>query len=121
MRLPVETVLRRGVVFLWTNYARLDDPALKGQTKSKFIVILSGSPLDDPLLYILTTSEKLKHEHHPCPQDLFRVAADRYEFFPADTLIRNSDGFMEAPSRTQNLQPCSSIKSAMPMHLTPWR
>lgn len=37
------------------------------------------------------------------------------------SVIRKSDGFMECPSRTQNLQPCSSIRSAMPMHFTPWR
>lgn len=87
MQLPLETVLRRGVVFLWPDYARLDDPALKGQTKPKFIVILSGSPLDDPLVYILTTSEKSKHERHPFPQDLFLIPADRYGFFPANTVI----------------------------------
>lgn len=49
MLLPLDVVLRRGVIFLWIKYARLDDPALVGQTKPKFIVILSGSPQDDPL------------------------------------------------------------------------
>ena len=87
MRLPLEVVFRRGAVFLWKQYARLDDPALAGQTKPKFIVILSSSAEDDPVVYILTTSEKSKHEHHPVPEDLLHIAANSYEFFDLDTLI----------------------------------
>lgn len=87
MRLPFESVLRRGVVFLWKEYSLLDDAALSGQTKAKFIVILSASPLDDPLIYVLTTSAKEKHAHHPRQQDLFRIQGGAYAFFPVDTLI----------------------------------
>ena len=91
MRLPLELVLRRGVIFLWTRYARLDDPALGGETKPKFIVILSGSPYDDPLIYILTTSEKAKHAEHPFPGDLQHLQAGTYECFTVDTLIDAGD------------------------------
>lgn len=87
MLLPLDVVLRRGVIFLWTKYARLDDPALAGKTKPKFIVILSGSPQDDPLIYILTTSEKDKHDTHPFPEDLHRVHAGAYECFDVETVI----------------------------------
>ena len=87
MRLPLDLVLRRGVVFLWPKYDKLDDPALVGQSKSKYIVILSGSPKDDPLIYILTTSERAKHAGHPFPGDLQHIAAGAYTFFPSDTLI----------------------------------
>ena len=40
MRLPLEVVFKRGAIFLWKAYAKLDDPALAGQTKPKFIVVL---------------------------------------------------------------------------------
>jgi hypothetical protein len=87
MRLPLEVVFRRGVIFLWSKYARLDDPALAGQTKPKYIVILSGSPQDDPILYILTTSQKEKHIGHPAPGDLFHISPGSYDCFPVETLI----------------------------------
>ncbi len=87
MRLPLGTVLRRGVVFLWPQYAELNDPALAGRTKPKYIVILSGSPLDDPIVYILTTSEKAKHSGHPHPGDLLHLPAGTYDFFALDTVI----------------------------------
>jgi hypothetical protein len=91
MRLPLDLVLRRGVIFLWTRYSRLDDPALEGLTKPKYIVILSGSPHDDPMIYILTTSEKSKHARHPFPQDLQHLAAETYDCFAVDTLIDAGD------------------------------
>lgn len=91
MRLPLDVVLRRGVIFLWTTYDKLDDPALAGQTKPKFVVILSGSPKDDPLIYILTTSQKAKHAGHPFPVDLQHLPAGSYDFLPADTLIDVGD------------------------------
>lgn len=75
------------MVFRWVDYDDLDDPALAGQTKPKFIVVLSNSPHDDPLIYILTTSEKAKHEHHPFPGDLVHIAKGSYGFLPVDTLI----------------------------------
>lgn len=87
MLLPLEAVLRRGVVFLWTAYGQLDDPALQGQTKPKYVVMLSGSALDDPLVYILTTSEKARHAEHPFPKDLVLIPAGTYAFFPVNTLI----------------------------------
>jgi hypothetical protein len=84
-------VLRRGVIFLWGRYAKLDDPALAGQTKPKFIVILSASPHDDPLIYLLTTSEKAKHTEHPFPEDLQHLPAGAYDCFTVDTLIDAGD------------------------------
>ena len=91
MRLPLEVVLRRGVIFLWSKYAKLDDPALAGKTKPKYIVILSGSPQDDPIIYILTTSEKDKHAKHPFPDDLQRLPAADYESFDMETLVDAGD------------------------------
>ena len=91
MLLPLDVVLRRGVIFLWIKYARLDDPALVGQTKPKFIVILSGAPQDDPILYILTTSEKDKHAAHPFRDDLQHLDAGTYECFDVATLIDAGD------------------------------
>lgn len=91
MRLPLEVALRRGVIFLWTAYARLDDPALAGQTKPKYIVILSGSPLDDPIIYILTTSEKERQSTHPFPDDLQHIQAGAYECFDRHTVIDAGD------------------------------
>src|SRR5450759_4464984 len=87
MRLPLEKALRRGVVFLWVKYDKLDDPALASHTKPKYVVILSASPLDDPLFYILTTSGKPKHAHFPFPSDLLRIATGSYDFFSQETLI----------------------------------
>lgn len=87
----IAAVLRRGAVFLWHQYDRLDDPNLAGQTKAKFIVILSRSPLDDPLLYVLTTSEKPRHEVHPYPADLVRIPAGEYPFFPLATVLDASE------------------------------
>ena len=87
----LEEVLRRGSIFLWTKYSRLDDPALAGRTKPKFIVILSSSSHDDPVIYILTTSEKPKHAGHPFPADLHRVPAGAYPCFVLDTLIDAGD------------------------------
>ena len=87
MLLPLDVVLRRGVVFLWLDYDELDDPALAGKSKPKFIVILSNSAQDDPLIYILTTSEKAKHQHHPCPADLVHIAPGSYDFLAVETLI----------------------------------
>ena len=78
-------------MFLWPQYDKLDDAALAGQTKAKFIVILSGSPNDDPLLYILTTSEKPKHAAHPFPVDLQHLPAGSYDFLPVETLIDAGD------------------------------
>lgn len=37
MRLPLDLVLRRGVIFRWTRYSRLDDPAFAGLTKPKLL------------------------------------------------------------------------------------
>lgn len=87
MQLPLAAVLRRGVVFLWPEFSALSDPALAGKTKAKFIVILSISASDDPIVFILTTSEKPKHASVPHPGDFLRIPAGTYEFFPADTLI----------------------------------
>lgn len=87
MPLPLQSVFRRGAVFLWTSYAALDDPTLQGQTKPKYIVMLSASALDDPLFYMLTTSHKPKHVDHPFPNDLFHISAGTYGFLPVDTLI----------------------------------
>jgi hypothetical protein len=87
MRLPLDHVLRRGVVFLWTKYDKLDDPTLSSQVKPKFVVFISASVLDDPLFYLLTTSAKSKHAHSPFANDLFRIAAGSYAFFPQETLI----------------------------------
>jgi hypothetical protein len=87
MRLPLEVVFKRGAVFLWKAYAKLDDPTLAGQTKPKFIVVLSSSYKDEPVLYILTTSEKPKHTSHPVPGDLLRIPAGSHSFFAVPTLI----------------------------------
>jgi hypothetical protein len=87
MRLPLEVVFKRGAIFLWKTYARLDDPEFAGKTKPKFIVVLSASPLDDPILFILTTSEKAKHAKHPMPKDLLHLPAGVYDFLTVDTLI----------------------------------
>jgi hypothetical protein len=94
MAKPLSAVLRRGAVFLWTEYSKLDDPALAGQTKPKYMVILSTSPQDDPIIYILTTSEKADKPRHTTPlfpEDLVRVPAGTYPFFPKDTIINVSE------------------------------
>jgi len=87
MHLPLNPVLKRGAIFIWHKYEKLDDPALAGQTKAKFAVILSGSSLDDPLIFLLTTSEKPKHLQAKFPEDLFNVAAGTYNFFQQNTII----------------------------------
>lgn len=91
MLLPLEVVLRRGVIFLWAKYSRLDDPSLAGRTKPKFIVILSSSPQDDPIIYILTTSAKDKHAMHPFPDDIQRLPAGSYNGFDLETLMDAGD------------------------------
>jgi hypothetical protein len=91
MQLPLSAVLQRGTVFLWHQYGALDDPSLVGQTRPKFIVVLSTSSADDPLIFVLTTSEKPKHASAPHPEDFFKIAAGTYGFFPSDTLIDVSE------------------------------
>src|SRR5438132_9739623 len=83
----LKAVLKRGAVFIWHKYDKLDDVSLTGQTKAKFAVILSNSPLDDPFVYILTTSEKPKHASAKFPADLFVIAANKYSFFSQKTII----------------------------------
>ena len=87
MLLPFDSVVRRGVILLWKRYAELDDPALAGQSKAKFLIILSASPHDDPIVYILTTSQKPKHLAHPAPDDLLHLSPGSYDCFDLDTLI----------------------------------
>lgn len=87
MLLPFDSVVRRGVILLWKRYAELDDPALAGQSKVKFLIVLSGSPNDDPIVYILTTSQKPKHISHPAPGDLLHLPPGTYDCFVLDTLI----------------------------------
>lgn len=87
MLLPFDSVVRRGVILLWRRYAELDDPALAGQSKAKFLIVLSASPHDDPIVYILTTSQKPKHIAHPAPGDLLHLPPGAYECFTVDTLV----------------------------------
>lgn len=87
MQLPFDSVVCRGVILLWKRYAELDDPALAGQSKAKFLIILSASPHDDPIVYILTTSQKPKHITHPAPQDLLHLPPGTYDCFVLDTVI----------------------------------
>lgn len=87
MLLPFDSVVRRGVILLWKRYAELDDPALAGQSKAKFLIVLSASSHDDPIVYILTTSQKPKHVAHPAPQDLLHLPPGVYDCFAVDTLV----------------------------------
>jgi hypothetical protein len=87
MLLPLSAVLRRGVVFLHPHFPHLADPSLAGQTKPKYLVVLSGSPLDDPVLYILTTSHKPKHSTSPFKEDFVVIKAGKYPFWPQETII----------------------------------
>lgn len=84
MVLPFDTVVRRGAVLLWRAYEKLDDPRFAGQTKPKFLVVLTESPLDDPIIYILTTS-KSPTARHPWPADLLTIPSGAYAFFPLET------------------------------------
>jgi hypothetical protein len=86
MLLPLAAVLR-GVVFLHPHFPHLSDPALAGDTKPKYLVILSSSPLDDPVLYVLTTSQKPKHETSPFKNDFVVIEASKYAFWPQVTII----------------------------------
>lgn len=81
---PLAKVFRRGAVFLWHRYPALDDPALAGETKPKFLVVLNNSPADDPIVFLLATSEKPKHATKPF---LFRLPAGSYDFFSLTTLL----------------------------------
>jgi len=87
MRLPLATLLRRGVVFLWHRFSELDDPSLEGHTKAKFIVVLSSNAADDPFFFVLTTSLKAKHQNVVHPEDFLHIPAGSYDFFQLDTLI----------------------------------
>jgi hypothetical protein len=85
--LPLDTVLKRGVVFLYPRFPHLADPSLAGQTKPKYLVIVSSSPLDDPILYLLTTSRKPQHASSAFRDDFVSVAAGKYPFLPQETII----------------------------------
>src|SRR4051794_23615842 len=84
MQLPVEMVFRRGAIFFDPLYSELDDPALQGQTKGKFFVVLNNSPKDDPIVYLLATSEKPKHAKLPY---MFALKPGKYECFSKNTLV----------------------------------
>jgi len=87
MLLPLGVVLRRGAVLLYPRFPHLSDPSLAGQTRAKYLVILSASPLDDPVLYVLTTSEKPKHLASPFKDDFMTIEGGKYSFFPRETVI----------------------------------
>ena len=74
MLLPLTAVLKRGIVFLHPHFSHLSDPGLAGETKPKYLVILSSSPLDDPILYVLTTSQKPKHDTSPFKGDFVVIS-----------------------------------------------
>jgi len=97
MLLPLSVVLQRGVIFLFTKYAKLNDPALSGQTKPKFGIILSTAAEDDPLLYVLATSDKL-NKAAAYPHNFYKIAAGSYACFDVDTFIDVSEaGRLDIP------------------------
>lgn len=110
---PLEALVRRGVVFLHMEYEKLDDPAFAGQTKPKYVVIISDSLQDDPILYLLTTSEKPKHSSLP---NLVKVENGECDFLSGVTLIDVSQaGLLEftrdelaALHRTRKLKYCGA-------------
>ncbi|HVL66344.1 MAG TPA: hypothetical protein VM364_03680 [Vicinamibacterales bacterium] len=87
MLLPLHVVLKRGVVFLYPRFPALADPVLAGQTKPKYLVVLSASPMDDPVLYLLTTSRKPRHLTAALAPDFMHIPAGKYMFFPKETII----------------------------------
>lgn len=85
MRFPLHLIFSRGSVFRQGLYDKLDDPKFgEGETKAKYFVVLNTSPDDDPIVYLLTTSEKPKHRNAPF---MFRIAVGSYSFFSKTTLI----------------------------------
>jgi hypothetical protein len=84
MKFPLNYVFKRGAVFFDPLYSKLDDPTLKDQTKGKFFVVLNTSPKDDPIVYLLTTSEKAKHAGK---KYMYGIQGGSYDCFPQNTLI----------------------------------
>lgn len=78
-------------MFLWHKFPALSDPALAGQTKAKFIVVLSTSASDDPIVFVLTTSLKPKHASVAHPEDYLHVPIGSYSFLGSETLIDVSE------------------------------
>lgn len=82
MLFPLAAVFKRGAVFRQGLYDKLHDPKYAGgQTKPKYFVVLSASPKDDPIVYLLTTSKQKSGKY------FFVIAGARYDFFPVQTLI----------------------------------
>lgn len=100
MLLPLSVVLQRGVIFLFTKYDKLDDPSLSGQTKAKFGIILSASAKDDPILYLLGTSDK-QNKAASYPENYYKVAAGSCGCFSVDTFIDvSAAGRLDIPSES---------------------
>lgn len=92
MLLPFESVVRRGVAFRYPRFQLLADPALAGETKPKYLVIVSSSPLDAPILFLLTTSEKPKHLNSALRAEFMHIPAGKYSFLPKGTIINAEAG-----------------------------
>lgn len=81
----LDACLRRGAVFLWRDYDKLDDPNVRA--KAKFIVLVNAFLPDENLYYLLTTSQVDRLKKGPFIADVVVIPAGTYEFFPIDTAI----------------------------------
>jgi hypothetical protein len=72
-------------VFLWHSYQQLDDPAVS--EKAKFAILLNAFLPDDPLYYLLTTSQVQKLQTGPFAQDTVTFPAGCYSFFSKETAV----------------------------------
>ncbi len=59
-----------------------------GTIKEKFFIALSRSPENNPLVFVVTTSNPEFFDKHPeFNRDIIRITAGSLDYFPLDTII----------------------------------
>lgn len=81
----LDAVLRRGAVFHWDDFSKLDDPG--AAPKGKFLVIINAFLPDDVLYYLLTTSQVTELLRGPFRDDVVTFEPGSYDFFNRETAV----------------------------------
>ncbi|MBI1882846.1 MAG: hypothetical protein HYS08_01375 [Chlamydiae bacterium] len=76
-----EKEFKRGVVLLTNLHFK------RGETKSKYIIVLNKHPSDSKTLLFLTTSKIEFYNQHPEVKDFVRIQPRELSFFPLETII----------------------------------
>lgn len=94
--LDLDACLRRGSVFHWNEYDKLDDPS--ADRKGKFIVVINAFLPGDSLYYLLTTSQVEQLLDSPFRADAVVFEAGAYPFFKKRTAVNVGTAGLTIPA-----------------------